>query len=429
MCEKLPTGNYRWRKIMTVDEVMKFNADGEKGLYLRVRLRYPKELHDKHNDYPMAVEKKLVSDEMLSPFARSLGKATHRTKDTVQKLIPNLNDKEDYVVHIKNLQYYIKAGLVLEEVKQVLEFTQYAWLKPYIEANTRMRAKATSDFEKDLWKLASNSVFGKTCEDVCNRIVVDLVTEEKQALKLNGDPRFKHMMRFHDNLVAVHRNPTKITLDRPMAIGVAILELSKLTMLRFHYDIMMPRYGPERCRLLFTDTDSLCYHVTTGDIYRDMYEMRTEFDTSNYPKDHPLYSAERTKQVKFMKDEFGGIPMEEFAALAPKMYGCKAPGDDESEAKCTAKGVKRSVSAAYTVDDYKGVLDAAIRVVGGDDTAKPYTTAEMYAIRSAAHEMYLVQQKKIALSAYDNKKALLKSGLDYMAYGHYRMPEVMAGHL
>ena len=105
------------------------------------------------------------------------------------------------------------------------------------------------------------------------------------------------------------------------------------------------------------------------------------------------------------------------------------PSQSEARARLGLDQSRPMVLFFGLIRDYKGVLDAAIRVVGGDDTAKPYTTAEMYAIRSAAHEMYLVQQKKIALSAYDNKKALLKSGLDYMAYGHYRMPEVMAGHL
>jgi len=437
MSQKLPTGDYEWRPSMTARQLMEFDADGEKGLFVRVKLSYPKELHDLHNDYPMAVEKMLVREDMLSPFERTLGAKTGRSKDTVEKLVPNLLDKDNYVLHIKNLQYYVNAGLVIEKVYQVLMFTQYAWMKPYIDFNTSKRAVATSEFEKDFYKLMNNSVFGKTMENVQNRIVVDLVTEEAKAVKLNSDPRFRHRMEFHENLTAVHRLKTKTLLNRPIGVGVAILELSKLTMLRFHYEIMMPKYGPERCHLLFTDTDSLCYHVETGDIYRDMSEMITEFDTSNYPKDHPLYSKARAKKLNFIKDEFAGMPIEEYTGLTVKMNAFKAPGmveegtpeDELVPNKLTAKGVKKSVTKSYSLTDYRNVLDAAIALVGGDDSAKPkaHTVADMYAIRSHAHEMYLVRQSKIALSASCNKKAMMRDGIHMLAYGHYRMPEVMAG--
>jgi hypothetical protein len=360
---------------------------------------------------------------MLSPFTQALGMATDRTSDKVEKLVPNLMDKDKYVCHIKNLQYYVKSGLVVEEVYQVISFKQEAWLKEYIDFNTRMRAKATSDFEKAFYKLMNNAVFGKTMENVRNRITIDLVTDPKRAMKVTSDPRYQTHIAFDENLVGVHRSKTEVVLNRPIAVGVTVLELSKLIMLRFHYDVMMSRYGPEHCKLLMTDTDSLVYQVTTGDIYRDMAEPEffKEFDTCDYPKDHPLYTKAREKQLGFMKDEHNGVPVVEFVGLAPKMYAC----DDHGK----AKGVSKTVSKKLKASDYRAVLDASIQVVRGDLSVKPFTTADMMAIRASRHEMYLIRQRKIALNAYDNKKMVAKDGVSMYAYGHYKTPLIMSGEL
>jgi hypothetical protein len=174
MSEKLPTGDYKWDpEAPAVEELMAFHADGDRGLFVDCDLDYPEHLHDLHNDYPMAVQKMLVTDEMLSPFTRTLGTATGRTPDKVEKLIPNLMNKKNYVCHIKNFQYYVKAGLVPTKIHRVLSFKQEAWVKKYVDFNTQMRAKATTKFEQEFHKLVVNSFFGKTMENVRNRITVD----------------------------------------------------------------------------------------------------------------------------------------------------------------------------------------------------------------------------------------------------------------
>ena len=423
MSERLPIGDYQWDDVLTVEQLMAFPVEGERGLFVECDLEYPEHLHDLHNDYPMAVEKMLVRDGMLSPFAVALGQSTGRTSDKVEKLVPSLQNKMNYVCHIKNFQYYVKSGLVPTKIHKILSFKQQAWLKEYIDYNTDKRSKASSEFEKAFYKLMNNSVFGKTMENVMNRINVDLVTDPKRAVKVSNDPRYQTHIMFDENLVGVHRAKTKVVLNRPIAVGATILDLSKLIMLRFHYDVMMPKYGPERCKLLMTDTDSLVYQITTGDVYRDMVEPEffKEFDTCDYPKDHPLYTKARAKQLGYMKDEHNGVPVVEFVGLAPKMYSC----DDHGK----AKGVSKTVSKKLKAGDYRGVLEAAIRVVRGDSSEKPYTTADMMAIRSSRHEMYLIRQRKIALNAYDNKKLIANDGISMYAYGHYKTPLIMAGEL
>ena len=126
---------------------------------LEVDLEYPAHLHNLHNDYPLA-------PESIKPKG-----------STVSKLIPNLNDKENYVIHYENLKLYERLGLRITKIHR-------AWLKSYIDLNTSLRTKATNAFEKDFFKLMVNSVFGKTMENIENNVDVRLVTNEKEAIKL-----------------------------------------------------------------------------------------------------------------------------------------------------------------------------------------------------------------------------------------------------
>jgi hypothetical protein len=369
---------------------------------------------------------------MISPYTMEQYKATGRKEDTTPKLIPNLGDFDkdnmifNYVCHIKNFQQYAKAGLVPRKIHKVLQFTQHDWLRPYIEFNSGKRALAKSEFEKAFFKLMNNSVFGKTMEDVRGRIDVRLVTDEERAIKYNTNAKYRYFVRFHENLTAVNMAKTEVSLNKPIAVGACILEISKTIMYRFHYDVMMKRYGPEKCRLLMTDTDSLDYHIKTADLYRDLAdpEFRKEFDFSDYPKEHPLYSLLNKKVPGFVKVEDNGVPPREFVGLAPKMYAI----DMGEESHCLAKGVSKVVTKTYTIDSYRSVLEAADRVARGDKESKPYILANMYAIRSKEHEMFLISQRKVALNGIDNKKLKTFSGRMY-AYGHYKTPQIMAGEI
>ncbi|XP_048581405.1 uncharacterized protein LOC125561322 [Nematostella vectensis] len=199
---------------------------------LEVDLEYPHHLHDLHNDYPLA------------PESIGLGK--------VDKLVPNLNDKTKYVIHHETQSF----GLKVTKIHRGVTFEESAWLEPYIDLNTDLRAKATNDFEKDFFKLMNNSVFGKTMENIRNRVDIRLVTDEKQAKKLISNPNYQHRTIFCENLVAIHMKKTKLTFNKPVYLGMSILDISKTLMYDFHYNFVKPKYG-EAAKLLFTDTDSL----------------------------------------------------------------------------------------------------------------------------------------------------------------------------
>src|SRR5690606_27081334 len=144
-----------------------------------------------------------------------------------EKLIPNLHDKKKYVVHYRNLKLYLELGLKIEKIHRVLSFSQKPWLKQYIDFNTNKRKEAKEDFEKDMFKLMNNAVFGKTMENVRKRIRYELVTDKKRFQKLVNDVTFKGHDPITENLVGVSRSKTKVVLDKPIIVGFSILEHQK----------------------------------------------------------------------------------------------------------------------------------------------------------------------------------------------------------
>ena len=141
----------------------KHKVDSKKGLILEVDLEYPQELHDLHNDYPVAPEKAKVSKDMLSRYCKKIAEKCNISIGQVNKLIPMLRDKKEYVLHYWNLQLYLDLGLKIKKVHRVLEFEQSPWLKQYIDFNTEKRKHAKNSFKKDFFKLQSLGSPWKIC--------------------------------------------------------------------------------------------------------------------------------------------------------------------------------------------------------------------------------------------------------------------------
>ena len=316
MSQYLPTGGFRWMKQKKIDnlDLGKYDKESKKGLILEVDLEYPKELHDLHNDYPLAPEKVKVTENMLSDYCKRIADKYSISTGLVHKLIPTLGKKEKYVLHYRNLQLYIDLGLKVTKVHRVLEFDQSPWLKQYIDFNTEKRKNAKNAFEKDFFKLMNNSVFGKTMENIRKRVDVRLVTDEKKLLKLTSKPTYVSSKIFNENLVAVHKIKETLTLNRPAYVGMCILDLSKTLMYDFHYNYIKRNYG-YKAKLLFTDTDSLTYEIEAKDVYKDFFKDKDKFDNSDYPEYSPFFYKTNKKVIGKFKDESAGIPITEFVGL------------------------------------------------------------------------------------------------------------------
>ena len=348
MVQSLPVSDFKWVEEKDVQsfDVMSVEDDADTGYFLEVDLGYPEQLHDLHSDYPLAPEKMLISHEMLSPYQQQLKEDLGYKPSKVEKLLPNLWDKEKYVLHYRNLKFYLTQGLKLKKIHRALQFKQCPWLKPYIEHNTQLRAAAKNEFEKDFFKLLNNSVFGKTMEDVRRRIDIKLITKPTTFKKHAAKVTYKRSVVFMNDeekqeyFVGLEAKRTSVKLDKPIYTGFTVLELSKLHMYDFHHNHMMKKYGPEKAKLLLTDTDSLTYHIITEDLYQDMKQDQHLFDTSNYPKHHFLFSNDNKKVIGKFKDETGGLPIIEWVGLRVKMYSLLT---DDGKEKKTGKGIKKNV--------------------------------------------------------------------------------------
>ena len=358
---------------------------------LELDLEYPKDLHDLHNDYPLAPERIMC-------------------KNKVEKLIPNLQDKEKYVIHYKNLKQYLDLGLELTCIHRGIKFEESEWLKPYIDMNTKLRTKANNNFEKDFFKLMNNSVFGKTMENIRNRVDIKLVNDRDKAKTLVAKPNFKHLNIFCEDLVAIHMKKTSLTFYKPVYLGMCILDLSKTIMYEFHYKYIKPKYE-DKAKLLFTDTDSLMYEMKTEDFYKDISgDVKDRFDTSDYPPNHPssIPTGCNKKVLGVFKDEVAGKIIKEFVGLRAKLYSYKMFEGKESK-KC--KEVKKVVvKKSITHGDYKNWL-----FTGKEQLRK------MNVIRSHKHDVYTEEVNKVALSSDDDKRYILDDGINTLALGHHRI--------
>ena len=156
----------------------------------------------------------------------------------VEKLIPNLFDKKRYVIHIRALNQALKHGLVLEKIHRAIEFQQLAWMKEYIDFNIKLRTAANNDFEKDFYKLMNNLAFRKTMENIRKHKNIKLITNREAYLKAVRKPNFKSGVLFGENLMGCEMGKIKVVMNKPIYLGQAILDLSKIVMHEFHYDYM-----------------------------------------------------------------------------------------------------------------------------------------------------------------------------------------------
>ena len=394
MSRKLPTHGFKWLtsgEMEKLYETQELHTWNKTPCILKVDLEYPEKLHDLHSDYSLCPERVMC-------------------KNGVEKLIPNLRNKSKYVVHYKNLIQYLKLGMKLTRIHSGIKFVESEWMKPYIDMNTELTTNAKNSFEKDFYKLMNNAVFGKSMENIKNRVNVKLVNTEEKARKLIAKPNYKSCKIFSENLISVHMKKTSLLMNKPIYLGMCILDLSKTIMYDFHYNYIKQKYG-DKAKLLFTDTDSLMYEIETEDFYKDISkDVKDRFDTSDYPENHPsgIPTGINKKVLGMFKDEAGGKIIKEFVGLRAKLYSYKMDEGEESK-KC--KGVKKQVvEKSIRHEDYKTCLET-----GKEQLRK------MNIIRSYEHEVYTEEVNKVALSAEDDKRYILNDGVHTLAWGHYKI--------
>ncbi|XP_011348064.2 uncharacterized protein LOC105285518 [Ooceraea biroi] len=394
MCQPLPYTDFRWVDDTSNFEVNVIAPDSPKGYVLEVDLEYPRHLHDAHAD--------------LS-FCPTRDKPLGKRQD---KLLATLYDKKRYVIHYRNLQQCTRHGLRIITIHRVLESTQSPWLHDYIELNTRFRVAAKNDFEKNLYKLMNNAVFSKTIENVRNHFDVKLVTKwdgRYGAEAMIAKPNFHSRSVFSSNLIAIEMRKLEVKFNKPIYADMCILDISKVCLYEFHHEYMVPVYH-DRCKVMYTDTDSLIYHIECEDVYEQMKRDIERFDTSDYASDNVYGIPLANKKVLgLMKDENNGAIMTEFVGLRAKMYALKV--DSKKDTK-KAKGVKSNVvTRTITFDNYMQCLREKIEM-----------TRDQSRITSQLHNVYTVRETKFALSSYNDKRYVIPDTIDTLPWGHFQIP-------
>jgi hypothetical protein len=424
MSEFLPTGNLKLIKDKRLDDLEGILAeleatpdDNPTGYAPEVDFIIPAELHEDLRQFPPCPESITPQLEWFSDFQKQIGKlnkvitknGSYRGSD---KLIPHLFEHKNYVLHYRNLKFIRQLGIKITKVHRILSFDQSQWLKPYIDFNTEKRQQAKNEFEKDFFKLMNNSVFGKTMENVKNRMQLYMTTDDETAIKWFSRPTLKGSRSFK-GLHMIETYKTEVVYDKPLYVGAMILDLSKLHMMKFHYNTIQKNFK-DKHNLIYSDTDSLVYSIEHDDIYEWIKQNPNEFDLTD------------SKVIGKFKDEMGGLVMKEFIALNPKVYSIITQHEEEKKeikdkfnpdtGKVGFEVIKHKVyHENYNKKTLKGVSKVVVKnEINNQDYIKVLETNEpeyrkVMGFRSYNHEIYTVLSKKKALTSFYDKMQMIDS--------------------
>ena len=268
-----------------------------------------------------------------------------------------------------------------------------------------LRKRAKNDFEKDFFKLMNNAVFGKTMEYIRKHRDIKSVTADKKRSTLVSEPNYHTMNYISESLSIIEIKRTKVKMNKPIYLGLSILEIGKTLMYDFWYNYMKPKYGKNE-KLCYMDTDSFIMNIKTEDFYKDIANnAEKRFDTSNYECDRPLPTGMNKKVIGLMKDELGGRIITEFVTLRPKTYSYLT--DDGKEDK-KAKGTKKCViKRMIKFNDYKNCLLNVELVLESQQRFK-----------SKGHDVYTENINKVALSSNDDKTLKTSDKITSYPYGY-----------
>ena len=380
MSKKLPVSGFKWLDSNKINEefIKNYNEDNNKGYILEVDVKYPKRLHKLHSDLLFLSERMEIN--------------------TCKKLVCNLSNKKKYVAHINSLKQALNHELKLKKIHTVIEFNQNAWLDPYIDKNTELRKAAPNDFKTDFFKLMNNSVFGKTMENIRKHRDIKLVTTDKKRSKLVSEPNYHTINLISEDLSITEMKKTKVKMNKPIFLGLSILEISKILMYEFWYPYMKPKYD-NNIKLCYMDMDSFIMNIKMNDFYEDIAnDVECKFNTSNYEVNRLLPMGKNKKVIGLLKDELDGKIITEFVSLRPKTYSYLT--DDGKEDK-KAKGTKKCViKKMIKFNDYKKCL------------------LNEHDVYTEKHNVYTGNINKIALSNDDDKRIVSSDKITSYPYGY-----------
>ena len=417
LSKPLPHSEFSWLDDAQLEyfsnptNIINIPDDGDWGYYFEVDLLYPDSIKDITSDFPLAPLSGEVTRDMFSKFMKEFYKdlRVHGQPKykPCRKLLMTQFDKENYLAHFAILKFYLQMGMTLKRIHRIIKFRQKPFFKMYIDSNSQKRAASKNAFEKDYYKYKNNSLFGKTMEDVRKRMNYKLVNDEAKLEKLVSSPLFLDRDIIDKEIVGVKMIKEEVELCKPIYIGQAVLDYSKLEMYKLFYNIIRPCPLIREASLMGGDTDSFFLALTTqkdlnfNEVWKSLSRY---FDSSNYKTDHPLYSLSNKAKLGCFKDEAAGREIEEMVLLRPKMYSMKYKGVDNSikRAKGISKSIVRNMQHRQYYEAYAN---------------KVITYVNMTILKSSQHTVITHRFKKRALSAFEDKRCWITHNTS-LPHGH-----------
>ena len=286
MCAKLPCRDFEWVESELLRNIDWFNVDteGDDCWILKVDLEYPSNIHDVTIDLPLAPQNQDVTWNMLTRQQKqdyqSMNEQRGQTNKYVtgRRLLQTCSNKQEYVVHFKILKWYLAMGMRITKFYTSIHCIQDCLLKSYIEMNSAKRAATTNTFKKNLFKLLNNAVYGKTMENVRKYVTIKMVTPKVydpsfKYIKYSSKPEYESTIVYSENLIGLRMTTTCVELNKPIYLGMSILDVSKLIMYKWRYE-KLPCALPSGTNLKVVAGDTDSFFVKVTGVTRSEYEKR-----------------------------------------------------------------------------------------------------------------------------------------------------------
>ena len=395
MSESLPYDEIKFDNNVNLEDILKTPDDSDIGYFVEVDLTYPDNIKQKTKNFPFAPENKKINPDTFNDYMKEIKPDNYTS---TKKLICDWSAKKNYLVHYRMLKFYIRHGMIIDKVHNIISFKQNKWLEKNISFNTQKRNKAKNDFEKDFYNLLNNAFYGKTMENVRNRLKIKFIKKDdyREIIKQQSKLTFNGIHKSYNNCDSYTFEENEVLMDNPIYLGFSVLELSKLLMYETYYDKLQPCFGQENIKLHYMDCDSFVLSIETENIINKLKNLGYLFDFSNLDKNHELFSNKNKKVFGKIKIETPeNIWIDEFVALRSKCYAFKCGNVSKNK----LKGVSKSQSKNIKFEEYKKSL-----------FGREYQQeCDNYILRSFNHEMVFQKVKKSTLSIFDDKRCYINN--------------------
>ena len=337
MTQYLPYDEIKFDNTVKLEDILNTPDDSDIGYFIELDLTYPNKIKEKTKNFPFAPMNKKIIPDNFNDYMQEIKPDTYKQSS---KLICDWSDKKNYLIHNRMSNNYIRHGMMVDKVHKIISFKQSKWLEKYISFNTQKRDKAKNDFEKDFYKLLNNAFYGKTMENVRNRLKIKFIKKDghKEIIKQQSKLTFNGIHKSYENCDSYTFKQNEVLMDKPIYLGFGVLELSKLLMYETYYYKLQPYFGQENIQLHYMDTDSFVLSVNTKDIIKDLKNLEDIFDFSNLDKNQELFSNKNEKVIgKFKIETPKNIWIDDFVCLRSKMYAFKCGDDSKNKLKVFQK--------------------------------------------------------------------------------------------